>query len=155
MGRQNYHFNSDDYVHVTQHMGENIIGIYDGVKYVFVDGVPSEPVHWKVAHHVFGYMGTNQARMNALHRLGWLTRMDELTAMNMLKTRVEFQPMDPLPRGVVAFKKPTGEATEPDEAVTPTNGTAPAGTPEAGHSSQSPVDPFHASRGSRSKRTAE
>jgi hypothetical protein len=150
-----FQFNAEDYVHVITHMGDRVIGIYDGVRYVFEDGEPSEPVHWKVAHHIFGFRGTEQARVNALHRLGWLNRMDELTAMQMLKTRVEFHPMNPFPKGIVAFRKPEAavDPTEPAADVTPTNEGTAVSAAQPVQPQAAPSDPFHESRGSRARKS--
>lgn len=141
----NYHLDADDYVHVVQTTGSPVQGRFDGVDYVFEDGIPSEPIHWKVAHHIFGFRGTDQARLNSLHRLGWLNRMEASVAMDMLKTCVSFQPLELLPRGVVEIRQP--RKTEQNVAtvpVMPTAGEAPVGT---GASEGGLPDPLRKAKG--------
>lgn len=135
-----YHLDQDDYVHVIQTTGSPIQGRFDNVDYVFEDGIPSDPVHWRVAHHIFGFRGTEAARVNAVHRLGWALRMDFNTAMDMLKKCVRFEPLELLPRGVLEFKKPD---TNADEPVMPTAEPSSVGREAPGISaSGGPPDPL-------------
>lgn len=145
--KPSYHLDADDYVHVIQTTGSPIQGRFDGVDYLFEDGVPSEPVHWKVAHHIFGYRGTEQARLNAIHRLGWLNRMETAVALDMLRKCVRYEPLELLPKGVLEFKPrgPAGEQSEAESSpVTPTAGEAkPAGSGARGTSAPvAPPDPL-------------
>lgn len=147
--RSLYHLDSEDYVHVIQTTGGPIQGRFDNVDYVFEDGIPSDPVHWRVAHHIFGFRGTEQARINALHRLGWLNRMDTAVAMDMLRQCVKYQPLELLPKGVLEFKRPeTNEASHP---VMPTAGEAKPVGAEA--SSAAPPDPKRPANDPRRKAT--
>lgn len=115
-----YHLDADDYVHVVQTTGAAIEGFFDGMLYRFEDGIPSDPVHWKVAHHIFGFRGTEQARLNALHRLGWLHRMALEVAMDMLRKCVRYEPLELLPKGVLEFRRP--DSNVDDATVMPTAG---------------------------------
>lgn len=148
-----FQFDPDDFVHVVQNLGETISGMYNGETFTFEHGVPSEPVHWKVAHHIFGYMGTEQARLNAVLRRGWATHVDTEVALRLLKSQVQFQPMNPFPKGVIEFRR----QAEQDEAQpdTPTVEASPVGpaAPERPAASPAPPDPYAEARGSRAKKS--
>lgn len=118
--RSLYHLDADDYVHVIQTTGSPIKGRFDNVDYEFEDGIPSEPVHWQVAHHIFGFRGTELAKINALHRLGWLNRMDTATALTMLNQCVRYEPLELLPKGVLEFKRNPAPAQDAAPSVMPT-----------------------------------
>lgn len=136
-----FHLDAEDYVHVIQTTGSPVTGRFDGVDYLFADGIPSEPIHWRVAHHIFGFRGTPEAKMNALHRLGWLNRMEAETALDMLQKCVSYQPLELLPKGVVEFKRPEPErANEASQPVMPTAGEAPP--VGSGEAPVAPPDPL-------------
>lgn len=110
--RSLYHLDAEDYVRVVQTTGSPVVGRFDNIDYRFEDGIPSDPVHWKVAHHIFGFKATEQGRLNALHRLGWLNRMDLQTALDMLRQCVRYEPLELLPKGVLEFKRPEAGAQD-------------------------------------------
>jgi hypothetical protein len=119
-----FHLDADDYVYVTQTTGSKIVGRFDGQDYEFEDGISSEPIHWRVANHIFGFKGTETARLNAIHRFGWLNRMDLPTALEMLRKCVHFQPVELLPKGVVEFRRPEAQNEPSPTPVMPTAGEA-------------------------------
>lgn len=136
-----YELDLDQYIRVVHHLGDPIIGRYDGVDYEFPDGADGsyKDVHKNVAHHILGYGATPDQKLAVLHRLGWLNRMDLRDALKMLD-EVQYHDVPAFGPSIVPFKRAPDEepsprvATASDEGV---SGTAPA--PAGGGRSRDPL----------------
>lgn len=134
--------NLDDFVRVTQTTGGDIEARYDGVDYLFRDGVAVD-CHKAVATHVFGFGLPEESsdprvqdKTPCLLRLGWLTVSGERkSALEALRTHVKFEEIPPFPTvlrltraeentGLVQMKLPAEESASRVPSSPPLGGGA-------------------------------
>jgi hypothetical protein len=82
-------FNSSDYVRIVNESDEVIPGRYDGQDYEFRIGEAVD-VRVAVAHHIFGFMGDEAARLRAFLRLGWMQTNTDLKSAKKKLEKIKF-----------------------------------------------------------------
>lgn len=82
-------FNPADFVRITNDTDAIIEGRYAGQDYEFQIGKPVD-VTLAVAHHIFGFMGDEQARLRAFSRLGWIQVSTDIKAAQKRLEKVRF-----------------------------------------------------------------
>jgi hypothetical protein len=82
-------FNSNDYVRIVNESDVIIEGRYDGQDYEFRIGQPVD-VRVAVAHHIFGFMGDEQAKFRAFLRLGWMQTNTDIKAAKKKLDKIKF-----------------------------------------------------------------
>lgn len=82
-------FDPSQFVRITNKSDAVVEGRYDGKDYEFRIGEPVD-VTIQAAHHIFGFAGTDQAKVTAFLRLGWMQVNTDIRVAKKRLEKIEF-----------------------------------------------------------------